>query len=179
MNELFVLGELMEGPKTGYQLRFNLEGTLGGHRKVSFGTLYPLLDKLAAQDLITLTIDENDGRNKKIATLTPAGKARFEQLMREPVAQNAHTMDVYLIKVNAMWALPLADQLLILAEFRAEQQEILAGVQEDLAHFDQHQGGLDHLYAKGLAELRQRTTEVVLSWIDEVEGAITGDDDEN
>ncbi|NRZ43660.1 DNA-binding PadR family transcriptional regulator [Clostridium beijerinckii] len=50
MNELFILGELMEEPQSGYDLRNALQASLGRHRKVSYGVIYPLLEKL-----------ENDG----------------------------------------------------------------------------------------------------------------------
>ena len=58
MNELFVLGELMESPQNGYHLRNAMQASLGKNRKVSFGVLYPLLDKLAKNGLITITVNE-------------------------------------------------------------------------------------------------------------------------
>ena len=39
MNELFVLGELMESPQNGYHLRNAMQASLGKNRKVSFGVI--------------------------------------------------------------------------------------------------------------------------------------------
>jgi DNA-binding PadR family transcriptional regulator len=65
MYELFILSELMDRPKTGYDLQKILQYVLGSHRKVSFGVMYLLLNKLSDAKFITLTDDrEGEGRAK-------------------------------------------------------------------------------------------------------------------
>jgi len=54
MYVLFVLGQLMDRPMTGYQLRKALTAVVGRDLTISFGALYPLLDKLAAAGDLTL-----------------------------------------------------------------------------------------------------------------------------
>ena len=41
--ELFVLGELMDGPHHGYELREILSRMMGPFRHISWGVLYPLI----------------------------------------------------------------------------------------------------------------------------------------
>ena len=66
MNELFILGELMEEPQSGYYLRNALQVSLGHHRKISYGVIYPLLEQLEKDGLVEITNVESDGKNKKV-----------------------------------------------------------------------------------------------------------------
>ncbi len=67
MNELFILGELMEGPQSGYDLHNALKVSLGRHRKISYGVIYPLLEKLEERNFLEITtIDRPDGKIKKL-----------------------------------------------------------------------------------------------------------------
>jgi DNA-binding PadR family transcriptional regulator len=50
-----------------------LENILGAHRKVSFGVLYPLLDKMKAAGTIVMT-DDLDWRGKKKYMSRPLGE---------------------------------------------------------------------------------------------------------
>lgn len=85
--ELFVLGELMTGEKHGYMLQDVLKNALGQGRKISSGTLYPLLSRLTEQGCIQLRAEDETpgGRMKKIYRLTAAGRGRFRELMTEPL----------------------------------------------------------------------------------------------
>ncbi|WP_159883288.1 PadR family transcriptional regulator [Paenibacillus puerhi] len=86
MYELFVLGELMTGKKHGYMLQDVLKNSVGLGRKLSSGTLYPLLTRMTEQGWITLLTEEETkgGRTKKIFDITEVGRDRFLQLMKKP-----------------------------------------------------------------------------------------------
>ncbi|HAT55140.1 MAG TPA: PadR family transcriptional regulator, partial [Lactobacillus sp.] len=121
MNELYILGELMENPKTAYRLRQSMQVSLGRHRKVSFGVIYPLFERLEKAGYITLTPQNDDKRSTKIAAITAAGNERFLQLMHEPVPEGAHTDDIYQIKLDAMQHLPMDEQQGLLDQYMIEQ----------------------------------------------------------
>ncbi|MBZ5960832.1 MAG: PadR family transcriptional regulator [Leuconostoc gelidum] len=121
MYELYVLGQLLFTDRSAYKLRFVLENVLGINRKVSFGVLYPLLEKMENSGTIVMTNDL-DWRGKKKLHVTAVGRSRFDTLMREPISKNAHMDDVYLFKLSS---LSLVDRTLsqqIIANFRAEKQ---------------------------------------------------------
>ncbi|MBZ5963547.1 PadR family transcriptional regulator [Leuconostoc gelidum subsp. gelidum] len=121
MYELYVLGQLLFTDRSAYKLRFVLENVLGINRKVSFGVLYPLLEKMENSGTIVMTNDL-DWRGKKKLHVTAVGRARFDTLMRKPISKNAHMDDVYLFKLSS---LSLVDRTLsqqIIANFRAEKQ---------------------------------------------------------
>ena len=118
MYELFVLGQLTDKPMTGYLLRTVLQRIVGNRRKISFGMIYPLLDRLEAKGFITLTdsqVDANRGKND--STLTELGRKRFEELIKGPVPLNQNTDFTYEVKFRNFHQIELSLQLSILGEF--------------------------------------------------------------
>ena len=93
MNELFILGELMNNPMHGYLLHQILNGIVGPTRKISWGALYPLIHGMLADGLIEQVFSDEQsegaprgkGKKKKIYRLTNEGRIRFFRLMEEPI----------------------------------------------------------------------------------------------
>lgn len=92
LNELFILGELMNNPMHGYLLQQILNAIIGPTRKISWGVLYPLIHSMVADGLIEQVPDEQPegarrGRGKQIKMyrLTEEGRIRFFRLMEEPI----------------------------------------------------------------------------------------------
>src|SRR3954452_15440810 len=89
MLEFALLGLLQQSPMHGYELRKELAQVLGGLRSISFGSLYPALNRLLAPGWIT-TCQPGPGtplpadappltvrRGKVVYTITAEGKERF------------------------------------------------------------------------------------------------------
>jgi PadR family transcriptional regulator PadR len=53
---------MKEGPAYGYQLAARFRKMTGGHIKISYGTIYPLLRKMERRGLIRSRKDEKSGR---------------------------------------------------------------------------------------------------------------------
>ena len=165
MNELFILGELMEGPHSGYQLRSAMQVSLGRHRKISFGVVYPLLEKLAKAGLIELTSVPEE-RNKNMASITDKGRERFFQLMEQPVPDGAHNADIYLIKLDVMQHLPLIRQRGLLDEFCIEQNAIIEETRKAINDLRREER-IDHWYAEKKQELRLRQASIAIQWAED------------
>ncbi|OPJ61606.1 PadR family transcriptional regulator [Clostridium chromiireducens] len=165
MNELFILGELMEEPQSGYYLRSALQVSLGHHRKVSYGVIYPLLEKLEKDGLVEITTVGADGKNKKVATITEKGKKRFFELMKMPVPSGAHNADIYLIKLDVMQHLTLDEQIQLLDQFYQEQKDIIKDTQDILEKLAE-ENSKDHWYASKKFELRLQQANVAIEWIE-------------
>ncbi|PYI56128.1 PadR family transcriptional regulator [Paenibacillus flagellatus] len=101
MYELFVLGELMTGDKHGYMLQDILKNAAGPTRQISSGTLYPLLSRLVDGGLIHLRHEEESegGRTRKVYGVTEAGRARFRELMEEPLPYDGETERLFGFKM--------------------------------------------------------------------------------
>src|SRR5215472_7376999 len=95
--EFAVLGLLHRTPMHGYELSKQLNMLLGTFRALSYGTLYPCLNKLFAEGLIAKEGDEPadaqpvvtarpsraPGRSKIVYRLTAEGKERFQDLLTD------------------------------------------------------------------------------------------------
>ncbi|MEK3915638.1 PadR family transcriptional regulator [Paenibacillus sp. FSL H7-0331] len=103
MYELFVLGELMTGEKHGYMLQDVLKNAVGLGRKISSGTLYPLLSRMTESGWINLRVEEETkgGRTRKIYEITEAGRDRFQLLIAEPLdfILDAETQNTFRFKM--------------------------------------------------------------------------------
>lgn len=119
MYELFILGQLMDHPMTGYQLRKALTSVVGQELTISFGALYPLMDKLAAADLLTMDFKRTPSkRPQKLATITTRGQKRFRTLVLAPVALNKQTQLTFQMKVNFLHLLTMAERVMVLTDFQ-------------------------------------------------------------
>lgn len=165
MNELFVLGELMEEPQSGYDLRSALQAALGHHRKVSYGVIYPLLEKLEKEGFVEVTNVEKNSKNKKITTITEKGKERFFELMKMSVPDGAHNADIYLIKLDVMQHLTLEEQIQLLDQFHQEQKDIIKNTQDILKELEK-ENSKDHWYASKKFELRLQQANIAIQWIE-------------
>lgn len=118
MYELFVLGQLMDQDMSGYQLRKALAAMVGPEQTISYGVLYPLLERLAKAGEITLTTIDAGQRPKKVAAITAAGRQHFAALVVAQVAINKQTQLLFQIKCNFLHLLAEPEQRLILTDFQ-------------------------------------------------------------
>ena len=83
--EFAILGILQDGPAHGYELRKRLVAAMGTLQSISFGSLYPALQSLVRDGLITETADESAParRNRITYRTTAVGTARFTTLLAE------------------------------------------------------------------------------------------------
>jgi DNA-binding PadR family transcriptional regulator len=80
--EFTLLGLLANGPLHGYELRKRSLTILGPFRALSFGSLYPLLKRMAESGLIEV-IDSGGGKSRRTRIayqITKSGLRRFEEL---------------------------------------------------------------------------------------------------
>ncbi len=166
VNELFILGELMEEPQSGYEHRNGLQIYLGRHRKISYGVVYPLLEKLENEGFLEITNAETNGKSKKIAAITEKGKKRFFELIKMPAPDGAHNADIYLIKLNVMQHLALDEQMQLLDQFSQEQENIIQDAQKALKKLSK-EDSKDHWYASKTFELWLKQANVAIEWIEE------------
>ncbi|NWH07246.1 MAG: PadR family transcriptional regulator [Alphaproteobacteria bacterium] len=84
------LGLLTLGDRSGYELKKLFEdGSLGSIAGVSFGAIYPALGKLANEGLVSCRAEAQKKRpDKKIYSITPAGRAAFVEALMDPVAED-------------------------------------------------------------------------------------------
>jgi DNA-binding PadR family transcriptional regulator len=103
MYELFVLGKLMERPWHGYEFHQVINSVVGPTRQVSWGTIYPLLQRLERAGLIhrlSEPADRDDGRGRQRYSITLQGKQRFLELMKSESKNDPNYRDTFRIKLG-------------------------------------------------------------------------------
>jgi DNA-binding PadR family transcriptional regulator len=96
MLEYIILGLLMEGDMSGYEMKKTIDMSVGLFYKASFGSLYPALKRLADKKWVSVTEEEGSTKNKKIYSLLPAGRSSFLLWLKEPIE---HSRNEFLLKV--------------------------------------------------------------------------------
>src|SRR5579863_571683 len=127
MYELFILSKLLHRPMHGYLLQTILNYAIGPTRRVSWGTLYPLIRRLEEHGYIAATeTDGDDPRGKKLYRTTKAGRARFLKLMSDPGEHNAATADLFRVKIGCFGHVDNDLRLRIMSDYRRQLTEILS-----------------------------------------------------
>jgi DNA-binding PadR family transcriptional regulator len=137
--EFAVLGLLRRTPMHGYELSKQLNSMLGAFRALSYGTLYPCLNKLYEEGLIAKEGDAararggaTKGRSKIVYRLTAEGKERLQDLLTEsgPASWEDEEFGVHF----AFFGQTRADiRLRILEGRRSRLEERMEGVRTVLA----------------------------------------------
>ncbi len=80
------LGALTMGDATGYEIRKMFEeGPFGQFYDASYYSIYPSLNALLREQLVSVTEHAQDGKpDKKVYRLTPSGLQRFKEALAEP-----------------------------------------------------------------------------------------------
>jgi DNA-binding PadR family transcriptional regulator len=80
------LGVLSLGDSTGYEIKKMFEvGPFSYFYEASFGSIYPALNRLTAENLVACTQFAQDKRpDKKVYSLTPAGRRAFAEEITKP-----------------------------------------------------------------------------------------------
>jgi DNA-binding PadR family transcriptional regulator len=83
--KFMILGFLMQGSMTGYEIKKRFSLSFSFFSGLSYGSLYPALEKMKQEGLITLKVEIGDGApNRKVYTITDSGKKAFLESLRAP-----------------------------------------------------------------------------------------------
>jgi len=80
-----ILGMLALGPKSGYDIRQQIEGNVGQFWSESYGQIYPILARLVKEGLARRREGSTGGvRVRHVYSVTPKGREALESWLREP-----------------------------------------------------------------------------------------------
>jgi DNA-binding PadR family transcriptional regulator len=166
MLELAILGLLLESPMHGYELRKRLTGLLGAFRAFSYGSLYPALRRMQADELIA----ENAAptglpvrRARRVYELTDAGRRRFTELVADTGPHN-YTDDGFGVHLAFFNRTPAEARMRILEGRRRQVEERREGLREAIARAS---NSLDR-YTRQLHQLGLESSEREVNWLNEL-----------
>ena len=189
MLEIAVLGLLKEQPLHGYELKKRLSETLGFLWGVSYGSLYPALRRLEREGAIEVVAEpvalptpiaatgslkgdlaaarhvapraaKQSRRTRKAYRITPAGIARFEELL---LADDPHADEdkAFALKLAFCSELPAPARIELLERRRIALLTRLNQSRRATATRNDR-------YSRSIVEHRTRSTQRDLEWVDEL-----------
>lgn len=170
-----ILGLLLGGPLSLYDLRKRFAAGISLFYSASLGSLQRALHTLAAEGFVIGTEVTGDRRGKKLYSITDAGSERWRAWLAESVPQGTEAETVILAKVFLLGG--LADS----HERAATLEVIRDGVQVSINTLRRLAGELDALprpdrdprasYPRATLDYGLRAHELLLGWIDELRAA--------
>lgn len=85
MLEYILLGFLMYGDMSGYDMKQFMAHSTAYFYNASFGSIYPTLRKLEEEKCVTLLEKVEDGKFKKLYSVTEDGRSRFLAWLARPI----------------------------------------------------------------------------------------------
>src|SRR5215471_19094084 len=80
-----LLGILSLGAMSGYDIRKFVKENLGYFWKESYGQIYPMLKRMAAQKLVEMRVERNSGKpDRRVYSLTSTGRTELENWLAKP-----------------------------------------------------------------------------------------------
>ena len=110
-----VLGQIAEGPASGYEVKARLEAGAAQFWHASYSQIYAELRRLERLGYVTEERVLQEGRpNKRVYTITDAGRGALRDWLGEPWGL-AHLRDESLVKLTLASSMPVED---VIAELR-------------------------------------------------------------
>jgi PadR family transcriptional regulator AphA len=92
-----IMGLLSSGPRSGYDIKRVIEETISHFWSESYGQIYPTLQTLIDERLATVDVEGQEGKpNRKVYTLTEAGRAELRTWLSAPVEQSPVRLELLL-----------------------------------------------------------------------------------
>lgn len=168
-----ILGLLLEGPLSLYDLRKRFAAGISLFYSASFGSLQRALQGLIADGSVRRSAAQGDARGRQLYTVTASGRQAWSDWMLAEVDEGADAETKVLAKVFLLGRLPAADRPAALSGARtpvAAQAQRLRRLQAELDAGDvpaEHREA--YRYQRASLDYGVRATELLLAWLDDVE----------
>ena len=94
-----ILGFLMQGSRSGYDIRQMFQQSIGFFYNTSYGGIYPALNKLEKEGYVSKSVIAQEGKpNKNLYAITEQGREAFTTYMQSPLASTVIYSD-FLMRV--------------------------------------------------------------------------------
>ena len=166
-----LLGMLTLEPMSGYDIRKTVDASIAHFWNESYGQIYPMLNGLAAEGLVTCKTDRKARRNRQVYSITAKGRAALERWLIEPPGRQL-VRNQLLLKLFFARNAPPEASLRHLEQYRAVQEaELLRfrAMEHDLTR--EHADHPDLLYWLISLRFGMRHCEASVRWSEE---ALTG-----
>jgi PadR family transcriptional regulator AphA len=120
-----ILGILTLGPMSGYDIKKVTDLSISNFWQENYGHIYPVLRRLEAERLVTLTIVEGVGRpDRKVYAITEVGRQEFNQWLDLPPEDEPKRYE-FLLKLFFSNRVPRGTVIRKVVEERARREQLL------------------------------------------------------
>lgn len=165
--EFAILGLLAEAPRSGYDIRKEVQETLSHFWHESVGHIYPMLRRLHGKGLVTRTTTTAEGRPPRhVYHITEEGLAELRHWLAEPVEPTRPRLEI-LLKVFFGAQTEPAVLIEQVARYRLARERALAALEHiasRLAHYPDHRRGT---YLRLTVSSGIHAARAAIAWCDE------------
>lgn len=167
-----ILGLLGDGPRSGYDIKVEVEEAAGHFWKESFGSIYPVLDRLRAEGLVQVREEAAEGRKRRLYALTPRGRAALRRWLAEPVEPDVLRLEL-LLKLHVGGAAAPDVMIRHVEAYREQQQRYLKGLTAILGDMKKAEGPEPRgTYRRLTVLLGRRVARARIAWAGEALAAL-------
>ena len=160
MQQLLILGVLLEGRMHGYRLNEYVAHVMGMYIDVKKSTLYYALEKLETGGYIIKKLEREGRRPERgVYEITETGKTYFLELLREHLKNYNRAYFADDIGIVFMHQLPSKE----IRQLLEEKREIMQGILQQFQTHSEHGEQLQYVISHSVAHL-----EADLHWLDGV-----------
>ena len=124
-----VLGILSYGPMSGYDIKKFYEQNVAGFWSESYGQIYPILKRLAQEELTTRSVQKQKGKpDRHIYAITKKGREELRQWLLEPTGRHIGRHET-LLKLMFGQQISIRDNIIQITRFRDRQKAELDELQ--------------------------------------------------
>jgi DNA-binding PadR family transcriptional regulator len=129
--EYALLGMLGWGPASGYDLKKRFEDSVAHFWSESYGQIYPMLARLAAEGLVERRIERQKGKpDRAVYSITAEGEKRLGAWLGEPAREQGFRSEL-LLKIFFGRRRPVDEIIRHVERFRARQQALKRGYTDE------------------------------------------------
>ncbi|MFD0915718.1 helix-turn-helix transcriptional regulator [Pseudahrensia aquimaris] len=154
------------GDSTGYEIRkLSTEGHFTHFVDASYGSIYPALNKLEVDGMVTSREEIQVGKPaRKVYSITDQGRAAFAEALTRPVGKDVFKSEFLLLAMNA----EIMDPAHVVRAINAQIDYLTS----ELAIIDEAQGSVDMEGADWVAEYGRTCIQVSIDYIKAHRGSL-------
>lgn len=159
-----ILGLLSHQGMTGYEIKKRMDSTLRLFWGASFGSIYPTLKELVANDLATKTESVDNGRKKLTYSITEKGRQHLKLWLMRPVEKDEIRYET-LLKLFFGESAGAETTLLHIASFESKIRSEIPFLKASIAELETILNVDDaHLYYLLTAKFGLKVFDAYLEW---------------
>ena len=160
-----ILGVLSLGPMSGYDVKKLIERSIAHFWNESYGQIYPILNRLAAEGLAERKRERQRGKpDRHVYSLTAKGRQELERWLALPARHEPFRSEL-LLKLFLGGAGPVAGSIAQIEHYQTRQRELLETYQGIEQHLRKEMAGHPQLpFSLVTLHYGQRRCRAMLEW---------------